>query len=169
MDNFDWRKEIKELGVTGAHREWWGKVYRTLAGALDSGLPMPDDILYDLARVAGDLKDGLVPPVVEKVRGPGRRTPEFVEGSDISWAVAYMRACADGRIKDTSPTKTAASKYGVSGGTARGWARTVDPPEGANRLDGAVVTDLMERAGGFHKIHGRSHSAVFRRARPSRK
>ena len=145
-----------------AVREWWGTVSEVLKDI--QNVTDWDDLPYQLfdmlAGLAAYLAVGQIPDPIKHVGGKGRTAPGPSETSDIRWAVTYVHAVREGRVRGLKPSPGRGRKSSPgavatavvcrlyklrSEQTVREWCRTYEPfpqPEAspASYLRGRLVS-----------------------------
>ena len=134
-----------------AVREWWDTVSKVLEGIknvtdLDEPLRalalLPYELFEMLAGQAAYLAVGQIPDPIKHVGGKGRSAPGPSETSDIRWAVTYVHAVREGRVRGLKPPPSRGRKSSPgavavavvrrlyklrSEQTVREWCRTYEP------------------------------------------
>ena len=134
-----------------AVREWWGTVSKVLEGIknvtdLDEPLRaialLPYELFAMLAGQAAYLAVGQIPDQIKHVAAKGRTAPGPSETSDIRWAVTYVRAVREGRVRGLKPSPDRGRKSSPGAvavtvvrrlyklrdeRTVREWCRTYEP------------------------------------------
>ena len=146
------------------YRQWWADAECVLKELRETN-PAAVATLTHLARIAGELAVGIIPPGITKVSSAGRKGASWAEKTDIGWAVDYLRACAEGRITDEHPTWTVAEAYGVGIRTVQGWRNRMPANFPSEPLAGDAVQRQMRAAGRYYKRFGRSWHANRKRPR----
>lgn len=96
------------------------EMQRAFLDALRSKSLLPDEMQVELAFAFEQVCAGIESELLTPIKRPGGREPPIAKHLQ-SDAIRYLRWCADGRISDTSPTKTVADAYSVDTRTIRGW------------------------------------------------
>ena len=127
-----------------AVREWWGTVSEVLKDI--QNVTDWDDLPYQLfdmlAGQAAYLAVGQIPDPIKHVGGKGRTAPGPSETSDIRWAVTYVHAVREGRVRGLKPPPSRGRKSSPGAvavavvrrlyklrdeRTVREWYRTYEP------------------------------------------
>lgn len=127
-----------------AVREWWGTVSEVLKDI--QNVTDWDDLPYQLfdmlAGQAAYLAVGQIPDPIKHVGGKGRTAPGPSETSDIRWAVTYVHAVREGRVRGLKPPPSRGRKSSPGAvavavvrrlyklrdeRTVREWCRTYEP------------------------------------------
>ena len=127
-----------------AVREWWGTVSEVLKDI--QNVTDWDDLPYQLfdmlAGQAAYLAVGQIPDSMKHVGGKRRSAPGPSETSDIRWAVTYVHAVREGRVRGLKPPPSRGRKSSPGAvavavvrrlyklrdeRTVREWCRTYEP------------------------------------------
>ena len=168
-----------------AVREWWGTVSKVLEGIknvtdLDD---LPYELLAMLAGQAAYLAVGQIPDPIKHVGGKGRTAPGPSETSDIRWAVTYVHAVREGRVRGLKPPPSRGRKSSPGAvavavvrrlyklrdeRTVREWCRTYEP---FPYLEAWTVSSLRNRvadAARQYHLNERTQNAQTRADRKRR-
>lgn len=161
-------------------RDWWASIehlidfqVKEIAELEGARRNMPLDVLIALRGFAGHLAIGQIPKPISDAATEGRHPPGPSERLHIGYSVAYYRAATGGiehcgdriEIADKTPVKTVMREFGVSRSTVQGWnARQPAAFLGVNRINGEILTSLMQDAGKIYRKYGRASDAILLRS-----
>jgi hypothetical protein len=164
-----------------AVREWWGTVSEVLDGI--QNVTDWDDLPYQLfdmlAGLAGYLAVGQITDPIKHVGGKGRTAPGPGEISDIRWAVTYVCAAREGRVRGLKPPvdvrghrKSSPDAVAIavvrrlyklrSEQTVREWCRTYEPFPHPDATPSSYLRRRLVSAACRYRLNERTHDARTR-------
>jgi hypothetical protein len=164
-----------------AVRAWWGTVSEVLNGiqTVTDWDDVPYQLLEMLAGQAAYLAVGQIPDPIKHVGGKGRTAPGPGEISDIRWAVTYVCAAREGRVRGLKPPvdvrghrKSSPEAVAIavvrrlyklrSEQTVREWCRTYQPFPHAEASPASYLRSRLVSAACRYRLNERTHDARTR-------
>jgi hypothetical protein len=168
-----------------ATREWWGTVSEVLKDI--QNVTDWDDLPYQLfdmlAGLAAYLAVGQIPDPIKHVGGKGRTAPGPSETSDIRWAVTYVHAVREGRVRGLKPPPGRGRKSSPGAvavavvrrlyklrdeRTVREWCRTYEPFPYPEAWTVSFLRNRVADAARQYRLNERTQNARTRADRKRR-
>ena len=168
-----------------AVREWWGTVSEVLNGiqTVTDWDDVPYQLLEMLAGQAACLAVGQIPDPIKHVGGKGRTAPGPSETSDIRWAVTYVHAVREGRVRGLKPPPSRGRKSSPGAvavavvrrlyklrdeRTVREWCRTYEPFPYPEAWTVSSLRNRVADAARQYRLNERTQNAQIRADRKRR-
>jgi len=167
-----------------AVREWWdtvSEVLKDIQNVTEGDLPYE---LFDmLAGHAAYLAVGQIPDSIKHVGGKGRSAPGPSETSDIRWAVTYIHAVREGRVRGLKPPPSWGRKSSPGAvavavvrrlyklrdeRTVRKWCRTYEPFPYPEAWTVSSLRNRVADAARQYRLNERTEDARIRTDRERR-
>ena len=168
-----------------AVREWWGtvsEVLKDIQNVTDLG-DLPYELFAVLAGQAAYLAVGQIPDQIKHVGGKGRTAPGPSETSDIRWAVTYVHAVREGRVRGLKPPLKRGRKSSPGAvavavvrrlyklrdeRTVREWCRTYEPFPYPEAWTVSFLRNRVADAARQYRLNERTQNARTRADRKRR-